>query len=167
MGSRLAAVLLPLFGSLADPELLLFERSAHVFEHKGEICFPGGSCEPGDRGPVEAALREAHEELGVSPELVSVIGLLDDVETTVSNYTITPVVGHLSGNPALVSDPLEVARIIKVPLARLLAPGVESSEQAEYQGVRKLRYAYTFDGNRVWGATARIIHSLVELLREG
>jgi 8-oxo-dGTP pyrophosphatase MutT (NUDIX family) len=163
--SRPAAVLVPLLGDLKDPDLLFFERSAKLLEHQGEICFPGGSMEPEDVGPVEAALREANEELGLLPHQVRVIGLLDDVETNVSNYTITPVVGHIAANPSLVPDQLEVARIVQVPLRRLLEPGVEADRPATIAGVAKLRYTYTFDGNVVWGATARILHSLIELLR--
>jgi 8-oxo-dGTP pyrophosphatase MutT (NUDIX family) len=162
--SRPAAVLVPLLGDLRDPDLLFFERSAQVLEHKGEICFPGGSLEPEDGGAVEAALREANEELGLLPHQVRVIGLLDDVATNVSNYTITPVVGHVTANPKLVPDRLEVARIVQVPLRHLLEPGVESEGFATITGTRKLRYTYTFDGNVVWGATARILHSLIELL---
>jgi 8-oxo-dGTP pyrophosphatase MutT (NUDIX family) len=163
--SRRAAVLVPLLGDLVNPDLLLFERSKNVMEHKGEICFPGGSLEPGDASPVEAALREAQEELALSPQLVAVIGLLDDVETNVSNYTITPVVGHVACDPPLVPDRLEVERIVRVPLCRLLDPKMEDAVFADYDGVKKFRYSYTFDGKTVWGATARILHSLIDLLR--
>lgn len=164
--TRSAAVLVPLLGSPDNPTLLLCERSTDVLEHKGEICFPGGSIERHDRGAVDAALREAQEELALSRELVSVVGLLDDVETTVSNYTITPVVGYVEGNPTLVPDPLEVSRILTVPIMRLLEPGVEVIAQTEYGGVVKTRYSYMLDGNKIWGATARIVHSLLELLRD-
>ncbi len=163
--TRPAAVLVPLLGSRAHPTLLLCERSTDVLEHKGEICFPGGSLEPHDRDAIDAALREAQEELALSRELVSVVGLLDDVETVVSNYTITPVVGYVEANPVLTPDPLEVSRTLVVPLLRLLEPGVEDSAPTEHGGVTRVRYTYIFDGNKVWGATARIVHSLLEFLR--
>src|SRR5579863_2439061 len=121
--ARPAAVLVPLLGDSSDPDVVLFERSLHMLEHKGEICFPGGSLEPEDEGPIEAALREANEELALAPRLVRVLGLLDDVATNVSNYTITPVVGHVQAAPQLVPDRLEVARVIRVPLSRLFDPG--------------------------------------------
>ncbi len=165
-GARRAAVLVPLLGSQAAPDILFFERTLEVLDHKGEICFPGGSFEPHDDGPVAAALREAHEELALSPHDVQVIGLLDDVETHVTNYTITPVVGFIAGQPKLQPDPLEVARIIMVPLARLLEPGVEATQVREHEGIRRLIYSYTFDGNRVWGATGRITRALVDMLKE-
>jgi 8-oxo-dGTP pyrophosphatase MutT (NUDIX family) len=158
-------VLVALVGRPNDPDLLLFERSDRVLEHQGEICFPGGSVEPDDGGSVEAALREAHEELGIEQQQVRVIGLLDDVKTHVSNYVITPVVGYIVEEPALVPDALEVSRVVRVPLRRLLEPGVETAGSSDFAGVKRLRYAYSFDGNVVWGATARILHSLLEVLR--
>jgi len=163
--ARRAAVLVPLLGSEAAPYILYFERTHDVLDHKGEICFPGGSFEPDDAGPTSAALREAFEELALPPEEVHILGMLDDVETHVSNFTVTPVVGFIDGHPELRPDPLEVARIIKVPLARLLEPGVASTQTQHRDGKTRVIYAYTFDGNRVWGATGRITHALIEALR--
>jgi len=164
-GARRAAVLVPLLGSRATPHILFFERTHDVMDHKGEICFPGGSFEAYDDGPVAAALREANEELALVPQDVEVLGLLDDVETHVSNYRITPVVGFIDGIPVLRPDPLEVARVIMTPLEVLSEPGVESVEMREHRGAQRPMYAYSFDGNRVWGATARITHALLETLR--
>ncbi|MDQ6767008.1 MAG: CoA pyrophosphatase [Candidatus Eremiobacteraeota bacterium] len=162
--ARRAAVLVPLLGSQAAPDVLYCERTHDVLDHKGEICFPGGSCEADDDGPVGTALREAYEELGLRPHDVQIIGLLDDVETHVSNYTITPVVGFIEGLPPLQLDPLEVGRIIMVPLARLFEPGVASTRVRQVEGVQCLIYAYTFDENCVWGATGRITHALIDIL---
>ena len=165
LGARRAAVLVPLFGSRESLKILFFERTHEVVEHKGEICFPGGSLEPGDEGLVSAALREAHEELALVPADVQVLGMLDDVETHVTNYAITPVVGYIEAMPALRLDPLEVARLIVVPLAKLFEPGVEATEQREGAGTIRFMYSYSFDGNRVWGATGRITRSLMDALR--
>ena len=164
--ARRAAVLVTLLGSPKAPDVLFFERTHDVLDHKGEICFPGGSAEPGDDGPLATALREAHEELALAPAEVQVVGMLDDVETHVSNYAITPVVGFIEGYPPLRPDALEVARIITVPLARLREPDVESVERRAWQGSTRLVYAFRFDGNLVWGATGRITHALVETLRD-
>jgi 8-oxo-dGTP pyrophosphatase MutT (NUDIX family) len=163
--ARRAAVLVPLLGSEAAPDLLYFERTHDVLDHKGEICFPGGSFEPDDAGPASAALREAFEELALPPDGVQILGMLDDVETYVSNFTVTPVVGFIDGRPELRPDPLEVARVILVPLERLLQPGVASTQTQELDGKTRHIYSYTFEGNRVWGATGRITHSLIEVLR--
>jgi len=163
-GARRAAVLVPIVATADDAlDLLCFERSHEVLEHKGEICLPGGSIERLDAGPVEAALREADEELGIAPGDVDVLGLLDDVHTTVSNYVITPVVGFIARPGKVVCDALEVARPISVRLATLLAQGVESYELRAPDGTLRTIYAYHVGNDRIWGATARIIHSMLML----
>lgn len=162
-GARRAAVLVPIVAAASGLELLCFERTHDVLEHKGEICLPGGSIETDDAGPVEAALREAQEELGIAPSDVDVLGLLDDVHTTVSNYIITPVVGFISALGPVVPDALEVARPIAVPIASLLARGVEAYELRGPDGSLRTIYAYHIGTDRIWGATARIIHGMLTL----
>ncbi|HLW37395.1 MAG TPA: CoA pyrophosphatase [Candidatus Eremiobacteraceae bacterium] len=164
-GAHHAAVLVPLSGDHESLRLLCFRRTDHVL-HPGEICFPGGSLEAHDDGPVAAALREAREELGLVPSGVEVLGMLDDVETVVSNYVITPVVGYCADASGVRPDALEVAEVISVPVSRLTQAGVESAQWLEYRGVGKLRYSYEFDGHRIWGATGRILRSLIDLWRE-
>ena len=163
--ARRAAVLVPLVGGDGGLRVLFFQRSADVWEHKSEVCFPGGSVETHDIDPVAAALREAEEELGIPPGDVEIVGLLDDVLTHVSGYVITPVVGYLRQLPQLRPDPLEVDRPIIVPLEYLLQPGVEQREELELDGIRRPRYSYPFDGLRIWGATGRIVHGLLGLVR--
>ncbi|MBV8171983.1 MAG: CoA pyrophosphatase [Candidatus Eremiobacteraeota bacterium] len=164
-GTRSAAVLVTLAGADGDLSLVCFERTHEVAEHKGEICFPGGSVELADADAIDAALREAHEELGLPRDQVDVLGTLDDVHTSVSNYVITPVVGHLTHLPALVPDPLEVARPVVVALAELMKPGVEGVEWREWRGVQRKIYYYPVAGGRIWGATARIVHNLLAVWR--
>ncbi|HME82617.1 MAG TPA: CoA pyrophosphatase [Candidatus Eremiobacteraceae bacterium] len=165
-GTRAAAVLVPLVADGEELCLICFERSNEVMEHKGEICFPGGSIEPHDADVVDAALREAHEELGLQRDAVEVLGLLDDVHTTVSNYVITPVVGHLEALPTLVPDPSEVARPVIVALRDLTKPGAEGVEWREWRGVRREIYYYPVAGGRIWGATGRIVHNLLSVWSE-
>jgi 8-oxo-dGTP pyrophosphatase MutT (NUDIX family) len=162
-GAKRAAVLVPILAAPDGLQLLCFERTHEVLEHKGEICLPGGSIDRDDAGPVEAALREAREELGIATEDVDVLGLLDDVHTTVSNYVITPVVGFIATPREIVPDALEVARPISVPLEELLARGVESYELRSPDGTLHTIYAYHIGSDRIWGATARIIHGLLAL----
>jgi 8-oxo-dGTP pyrophosphatase MutT (NUDIX family) len=160
--ARPAAVLVPIVASRSGLQLLCFERTHGVLEHKGEICLPGGSVDPVDAGPVEAALREANEELGIRADDVDVLGLLDDVRT-VTNYVITPVVGFLSEPPTIVPDVLEVARPMSVPLDALIEGGAQRMERRATDGTPRSIYVYDFQGDRIWGATARIIHAMLSL----
>ncbi|HKW44385.1 MAG TPA: CoA pyrophosphatase [Candidatus Eremiobacteraceae bacterium] len=161
--ARRAAVLVPLVGLEDSAQLVLFERTAGVADHKGEICFPGGSIEPSDADAVRAALRETWEELGIPPKDVAVLGCLDDVHTAHSNYVITPVVGHLQSMPVLIPDPAEVARPLVLSLDRLSAPGAWTIESIDVGGAVRDFEAHRIGDARIWGATARILRSFLEL----
>ena len=162
-GTRSAAVLVPLVGAEDDLALLCFERTQEVMEHKGEICLPGGSIELRDANATEAALREANEELGVPPEAVNVLGVLDDVHTAVSGYVITPIVGHLPKMPAIVPDPLEVARTLVVPMDELRRPEVHGTIMREWRGSMREVHYFDVSGGKIWGATARILYNLLQV----
>ena len=161
--ARRAAVLVPLVGFDDATQLVLFERTADVADHKGEICFPGGSIERSDADAVGAALRETWEELGIPPDDVAVLGCLDDVHTARSNYVITPVVGHLESMPVLIPDPAEVARPLVLSLDRLSAPGAWTIESIDVGGAVRDFEAHRIGDARIWGATARILRSFLEL----
>ncbi|HEY5093854.1 MAG TPA: CoA pyrophosphatase [Candidatus Eremiobacteraceae bacterium] len=163
---RRAAVLVSIVGGEESPQLLLFERTLEVADHKGEICFPGGSIEQSDVDPVSAALREAKEELGIDPADVTVLGCLDDVHAVNSNYVITPVVGHIETMPALVPDSTEVARPIVISVADLSAPGAWTLERIKIAGVIREFEAHRIDGGLIWGATARILRSFLAIWKE-
>jgi len=163
---RRAAVLVLIVGSEESPQLLLFERTLEVADHKGEICFPGGSIEDGDVDAVSAALREAREELGIDPSTVAVIGCLDDVHTVSSNYVITPVVGRIETMPVLVPDSSEVARPIVIAVARLSAPDAWPLERIDVAGAMREFEAHRVEGGLIWGATARILRSFLAIWHE-
>jgi 8-oxo-dGTP pyrophosphatase MutT (NUDIX family) len=161
--SRRAAVLVPLVALDGAAQLVLFERSADVADHKSEICFPGGSIETSDADAIAAALRESWEELGIPPADVAVLGCLDDVHTARSNYVITPVVGHLTHLPTLIPDPVEVARPLVLSLDRLSAPGAWTVESIDVGGAVRDFEAHRIGDARIWGATAHILRSFLEL----
>jgi 8-oxo-dGTP pyrophosphatase MutT (NUDIX family) len=163
--ARSAAVLLPFHLRAGLPHLLFTQRSAALARHSGEISFPGGSRDPLDPSAVATALRETDEEIGVPPERVRVLGELPASYAAVSNFVITPVVGWLDDAPLrLTPNPAEVADVFAAPLAALADPAIYHSERWLRNGERHLIHFYDFEGHRIWGVTARILHDLLELL---
>ncbi|MFN2388486.1 MAG: CoA pyrophosphatase, partial [Actinomycetota bacterium] len=116
-GARPAAVLVPLVAA-PDPFLIFTVRADTLPSHQGQISFPGGSLGPGET-PSAAALREAHEEIGLEPDQVRVLGELDTFPTFVSGYLVTPIVGWIASLPSLNPNPDEVAAVLQVPLGEL------------------------------------------------
>jgi 8-oxo-dGTP pyrophosphatase MutT (NUDIX family) len=158
-----AAVLL-----LADPThlglpLLFMRRTRLVPSHRGQISFPGGGVEPDDRGPVETALREAHEEMAVDPDAVEVLGVLPGVLTATGARRLTPVVAVERRALHPVPDPFEVAEWFRVPLADLLDARVTSRPVPGMPPGALVRF-YEVHGRVIWGATAAIIHDLLARL---
>jgi 8-oxo-dGTP pyrophosphatase MutT (NUDIX family)/GNAT superfamily N-acetyltransferase len=164
---RPAAVLVLLFpDSQGRARVLLTARATHGIGHAGEVSFPGGSAEAGDADPIETAVREAAEEVALDPTAcgLRVIGALEVFALTVSGFRITPVVATAERRPECRAAPDEVARIVEAPVEAFLpdAP-VELEERTIRQ--RLIRYGvYPVEGERVWGATARILGQLGALL---
>lgn len=158
-----AAVLVPIL-SEPEPTLVFTLRTDSLRHHSGEISFPGGRRHPEDADLRATALRETHEELGLPPEAVEVLGCLPTIHTHVSGFTVVPYVGLLAERPEFVPSPEEIAAILEIPLATLLA--VEEEREWEFQGARFQTHAYVHDGHTVWGATARILKTLLDALRE-
>lgn len=158
-GGREAAVLVPVRERDGRTEILFTERPEHLEKHAGEISFPGGKVEPGDRSPLAAALREAEEEVGLAPDQVEVVGALAPVGTFVTSFRIRPFVGILDQAAVPVPDPSEVAAV--------LGFGIE--ELAEAYGMRRLvrrgvpirTPTFTIGDHMIWGATARILTDLM------
>ena len=163
--ARAAGVLAPLYAVAGRPHLLFTVRSRDLSRHKGEISFPGGSRDPGDHSLGQTALREAREEIGLDPAGVQLVGPLPPVFAAVSNFVITPFIGWLGeGVPTLTPNPAEVAEVIYAPLAALAEPDIYHSELWQRFGTAHLVLFYDFGAYRIWGATARMLHSLIELL---
>jgi 8-oxo-dGTP pyrophosphatase MutT (NUDIX family) len=164
-GTRPSAVLAALYDD-ADglATVILTRRSANLRSHRGEVSFPGGGREPGDRDLLATALREAGEEVQLDPGAVQLIGELDHLQTVTSRSYIVPFVGALPGRPELKASPAEVASILYVTLAELLDPEIYHQER---WGLAPLEHPISFfelDGDTVWGATAAMLRNLLELV---
>jgi len=165
-GFRPAAVLVPLCVCPGGLALLLTERTADLPSHAGQVAFPGGKLDAEDADASACALREAAEELGLSPGVAEVLGGLDDVPTP-TGFVITPVVGLIASSPSLSPNPAEVAATFYAPLATLRDPAVlEVRGVREFLGVTYEMLAYHVDGHLIWGATARMVKQLLDLLAE-
>jgi 8-oxo-dGTP pyrophosphatase MutT (NUDIX family) len=162
--TKASAVLAPLFWRDGRLHLLFTKRSDHVTTHKGQISFPGGRHEPGDADLLATALRECHEEIGIPPEQVQVVGPLNDI-TTLGGVCITPYLGMVPAGFAYVTDPREVAAMLEVPVAVFLDPARLTTQTHQFDDGRT-RTVYFFDvgPDVVWGATARIVKEWLDLM---
>lgn len=161
---RRAAVLIPVVGA-EHPALVFTVRTTTLSSHAGQISFPGGSVDPTDASPQAAALREAHEEIGLCPGDVVVVGELDTLPSFVSGYVIEPFVGWLPAMPPLSPNPREVAEILVVPL-RDIAEGIRRDPGFSHDGRTYPTEAWIWRRHVIWGATARILRSLLLRLAE-
>ncbi len=161
-GDRLAAVLALLVGD--EPTLVFTERAAAMSRHAGEVSFPGGLQDPGDDGLLGTALRETHEELGIDPSAIDVIGALSPIHTFVSGILVTPFVGTIEALPDLTVSEAEISRVLEVSL-RALAVAEEERELREAGGSTWRGWWYPMPAATIWGATGHMVHELLELVR--
>ncbi len=164
-GDRLAAVLAPLV-ELPELALVFTKRADDLPRHPGEISFPGGLVDPGDADLASTALREAQEEIGLDPALPEILGALPTVHTTVSGILVVPFVGMLVDPPVLSVDGRdETDEVLTFPVDRLL--DAEAVHELERPDGRPWRgWMYEVEGTTVWGATGRMLHDLLEILRK-
>ncbi len=159
-GARAAAVLI-LFGEGAQgPDLLLLQRADTLRKHAGQPAFPGGGIDPGDDGPVGAALREAAEETGLNPAGVTVLARMREMYVSHSGYRVTPVVGWWHEPSAVAAgDPGEVASVARVPIAELTDPAnrLRIRGPSGYLGP-----AFRARGMLIWGFTAGLLHRVLQ-----
>jgi 8-oxo-dGTP pyrophosphatase MutT (NUDIX family) len=158
-----AAVMVPVL-DLTETTVLFTVRSNQVRDHKGEISFPGGVRHPEDGDLLATALRETEEELGIDPGDFDVLGPLPATPTVVSGYVIQPFVGVLADRPAIKPSPVEIAEVLELSVSRLAAVEREVHRETG-PGVTRSWFAYTLEGHTVWGATGRILHAFLEVLR--
>lgn len=163
---RPAAVLIPLLRKKDVWHILLTRRTHTLVEHSGQVSFPGGRFEPGDPDPETTALRETSEEIGLNPDCVNILGRLNDF-LTITNYRVTPVVGTMPWPYSLTLATKEVSRVFTIPLKWLADP----SNHEERQHVLPppfttipVIYFRPYDGEVLWGASARVTVNLLNVL---
>jgi len=164
--SNAAAVLMPLFERDGELHVVFIRRSDHVASHRGQVAFPGGRVEPVDATLLDAALREAHEEVGLDPASVDVVGGLPTMHTTTSGIIVAPFVGVIPSDAPLKADPSEVAEIFDVPLSALRDMNFRGDYEFTPDGrARGSKFPAIFYGGQViWGLTLRITINLLEIL---
>jgi 8-oxo-dGTP pyrophosphatase MutT (NUDIX family) len=147
------------------PRVLLTKRASGLKHHPGQIAFPGGKVDPGDGGPIGAALREAEEEIGLPRAAVEVLGTLPPHET-VTGYVVTPVLGWIRDPFDPVPEAGEVAEAFSVPFAHVADPARFVIESRMWRGTRRRYYAVPWGPYYIWGATARILRVLADRMQE-
>ena len=157
---RPAAVLIPVVDH-PQPTVLLTQRSAHLNDHAGQISFPGGKIDAIDASPLDAALREAEEEIGLSREFIEPIGYLD-LYGTGFGFRILPTLARVRPGFKLVVNHSEVDDAFEVPLAFLMNPENHQVHSKEFRGMERSYYAMPFAERYIWGATAGILRVLYE-----
>jgi 8-oxo-dGTP pyrophosphatase MutT (NUDIX family) len=156
-----SAVLMPILAAGPELRVVFTKRSDQLSRHAGEISFPGGISDPGER-PDQTALRETEEELGLAPQDVELLGALPTVYTRVTAMLIVPFVGMLWADPLFTPNAAEIERVLEYRLEDLYAAGAEAD--FEWAGNRFRTFVYDMNGSVIWGATARILWSFFELL---
>ena len=160
---KMAAVLVPIVAHEPEATVLLTLRTAHLSAHSGRIAFPGGKIEKHDATPIETALREAEEEIGLPRELVTPLGLLD-LHNTGTGFRIIPVLALVDPSFMPVPDPNEVADVFEVPLSFLMEEENHMRHLREWKDRRILFYAMEYEQRFIWGATAAMLRNLYERL---
>ena len=161
---RHAAVLMPLIETNGDLQVLFTQRAAHLRQHAGQISFPGGRVEDGDASPLATALREAEEEISLRPSQVEILGPLPPFITSTSQFFIQPYLGFLHQFQLTRWDINEVDDVFFVPLSWLLDPVNRHRRIVTWQGLQHELFEFPWQGKRIWGATAAMLISFIELL---
>ncbi|MCK6564875.1 MAG: CoA pyrophosphatase [Dehalococcoidia bacterium] len=163
-GTPLAAVLLLLYEHRSQVHVIFQKRTDHVETHKGQVSFPGGMKDPGDRDLVHTGLRETHEEIGVLPADVEVLGQLDDI-LTLSRFRVTPYVGWLQRYPyEWRFSHFEVDYLLEVGLDHLRRPETLVPDRRIINGREIVLPSYQYREDLIWGATARMLTNFLDLV---
>lgn len=158
-----AAVLVGLVPRDGGTQVVLTRRTDALRQHAGQVSFPGGRIELDDADAVAAAMRETHEEIGVSSMLIHPLGYLDPL-ATITGYRVQPVVAVLAADYVATPDPNEVADVFEVPLSFLLDPANLATHTLDYRGRPRQVFEYRYPAQRIWGATASMLFNLRQRL---
>ena len=158
-----AAVLLPIYIKRGQVYILFTKRTMEVSEHKGEISFPGGSFDAEDLTLLNTALRECAEEIGLKSGVVQILGALDDTLTETSGYIISPFVALIPSRCKLKLSSGEIEEAIEIPVSVFLDSGNRREETEIINGKVITSYVYYYQGNVIWGATARILSQFLDV----
>ncbi len=158
-GLRPAGVLVPLRVVDGEIRVVLARRTERVPHHKGQVCFPGGSRDPGDRDLLATALRESQEELGILPSDVLLLGAMDPVPT-VTGFFIQPFVGRIPADSGFRRDDFEIAEVFDVPLSAFTDMSRYRAAETTFLGKPYRVYFLDYGRHAIWGATARILRDL-------
>jgi 8-oxo-dGTP pyrophosphatase MutT (NUDIX family) len=153
-----AAVLVPIIDH-PQPTVLLTQRAQHLPNHAGQVSFPGGKMEKADATPLESALRETDEEIGLDRKFIEPLGYLDVYMTTLG-YRIVPTIARVKPGFTLKLSPVEVDESFEVPLAFLMDQANVQRHSRDWQGITRHYYAITFGERYIWGVTAGILRNL-------
>jgi len=162
---RPAAVLVPLFWQDNEIHVLLTKRSEKLKHHSGQISFPGGGFDAADITIRQAAIRETHEEIGITSDYIEVVGYLDDIKT-ISNFYVTPFVAILKDGFSIKRNEDEVSEVFSVPLRFFMDENNCQKQSALYQGEKVDYYVYQHEKYTIWGVTAEIIVKLTLKLKQ-
>jgi len=161
-----SAVLVPIYYKQGEYYILFTKRTGKVKEHKGQISFPGGAYQDGDRTLVDTALRECAEEIGLTADRVEVLGELDDNITLKTGYIISPFVAIIPWPYPFKVDQWETKEIIEVPISALLDKSSLRQETEIIDGKTVTAYFYHYQGRVIWGATARILNQFLDIFTQ-
>ncbi|MBI3040214.1 MAG: CoA pyrophosphatase [Chloroflexi bacterium] len=161
-----AAILIPIYYKQGEYHILFTKRTDTVKDHKGQISFPGGAYEKKDKALLNTALRECTEEIGLAAEAVELLGELDDYPTIDSGYIISPFVGVIPWPYPLKVDPIEVEKIIEVPVSALLDKSCLRLGSDILDDRVITAYFYHYQEEVIWGATARILNKFLDIWTE-
>jgi NTP pyrophosphohydrolases including oxidative damage repair enzymes len=157
-----AAVLIPLV-KRNEWHILLTKRTDHLHHHPGQVSFPGGRADAIDVSPLNTALRETTEEIGIDKHLIELVGVIEPY-LTVTDFCVVPIVGFVDSNFELKIDEFEVAEVFEVPLSTVLNMAEYKRKEIFWKGKNRLYWELMYNGYQIWGATAAMLYAFAERL---